>query len=1122
MKKNLSFLQMPVLSFLVLGLLLAGATSAAASPKGTVVLAINPSSKTVNVGDDFNLTVEVQAGTQQVDAAAAYLNFDKAKLQVVSLTSGTTLSTELEKSYDNTAGTINYAAGKLGTPFPSGTFTLVTISFHALAATAGTPLSFNSTMPRQSDVTFGGASILGSTVAGTVIVSNAGTTVLAVNPASKTVNVGDSFDLSVEVRAGAQPVDAAAAYLNFDPAKLEVVSLTGGTTLPTELEKTYDNSAGTINYAAGKLGGPYPSGTFTVLTATFHAKTATTGTTVSFNSTVPRQSDVTFAGASVLGSTIPGSVIVQNACYPLTMNVIPAGTGTVSVDPAPNCPTDSSKYLSGTVVCLTAMPSSGYGFINWSGDASGTSNPTCVTIGPGKYIVANFGSLPGPFHKISPPDGAIVQPPNVILSWTASAGATSYEYCGEQIGVISLHCDPVEGQWTSTTSTGGALSSLTGVITYRWQVRARNSAGITYADGGQWWNFTTQGPCSPPASINPPPGATLPWDVDLTFQWNSSACATQYLIEWWGGPYTPMQPCSWTSSTSCHIGQVWPGHTYSWHLKVRNAQGESNWSSTWSFTVQSRPCYALTTNVDPSGSGTVGRDPAPNCEGDNTKYAAGTQVQLTASTGGAYPFAYWSGDATGSSNPTAIVMDRDKNVVAHFANGNVTIASVWTTDGNDQAKSAFKRGDSIKYYGDVYNSTGTTQTAYFDWEVSGPCGLISSWKGNLDTSPGHAWWNLPTSVPTNACAGSYTYQLSVTYNSSTSSKSTTFGVDVVPPGAFNKLSPPNGAVSQPLTVTLSWQVSARATRYEYCYDTDNNNKCDGNWVSVSGTSATTPPLKPGTPYYWQVNAINAAGNRMANSGAWWSFRTKNVPGAFTKTSPGNASNGQSINPVLTWGGSGGAESYEYCYDTINNGTCDSTWTNVGTLRKAPLGPLTRGTTYYWQVRARNSVGIRQANAGVWWSFTIVENLLKNGSFEIDANGDGRPDSWSQNAKFTRSALLARDGNYAGRFKATDNTGATVNQTISGIKAGKIYCFSGWIDIPDTADVFSFKLQMRWRNSTGGVISTALIQNYVGPTADWQPITANLKAPAGATSAQLVMVATSLNAEIYVDDFELWY
>ena len=59
------------------------------------------------------------------------------------------------------------------------------------------------------------------------------------------------------------------------------------------------------------------------------------------------------------------------ACYTLTTNVSPAGSGMVSAS-AQNC---SGGYLSGTVVQVSVVPNSGYAFASWSGDAIETVQP---------------------------------------------------------------------------------------------------------------------------------------------------------------------------------------------------------------------------------------------------------------------------------------------------------------------------------------------------------------------------------------------------------------------------------------------------------------------------------------------------------------------------------------------------------------------------------------------------------------------------------------------------------------------------------------------------------------------------------------------------------------------------
>ena len=143
----------------------------------TAILAITPSVSTVAVGQDFDLVLEVQAGTQVVDGAAAYLNFDKTYLQVVSITPGSSLPEVLENNFDNATGQLNFAAGVLPPDLnPTGTFTLATVTFHAQTITAGTSIHFYDVDPRMSDITFGGQSILGETQDGSVTITPMATT----------------------------------------------------------------------------------------------------------------------------------------------------------------------------------------------------------------------------------------------------------------------------------------------------------------------------------------------------------------------------------------------------------------------------------------------------------------------------------------------------------------------------------------------------------------------------------------------------------------------------------------------------------------------------------------------------------------------------------------------------------------------------------------------------------------------------------------------------------------------------------------------------------------------------------------------------------------------------------
>jgi hypothetical protein len=70
-----------------------------------------------------------------------------------------------------------------------------------------------------------------------------------------------------------------------------------------------------------------------------------------------------------------------------------------------------------------------------------------------------------------------------------------------------------------------------------------------------------------------------------------------------------------------------------------------------------------------------------------------------------------------------------------------------------------------------------------------------------------------------------------------------------PPGAFAKTTPADTSINVSITPSLSWAASSEATRYEYCYDSTNDNAC-GVWVdNGSNTSIGLSGLSAGMTYY---------------------------------------------------------------------------------------------------------------------------------------------------------------------------------------------------------------------------------------------------------------------------------
>ncbi|MEO0468812.1 MAG: InlB B-repeat-containing protein [Bacteroidota bacterium] len=81
-----------------------------------------------------------------------------------------------------------------------------------------------------------------------------------------------------------------------------------------------------------------------------------------------------------------------------------------SVGKSPN----QSTYTAGSSVTLTANPNAGYEFSNWSGDASGNSNPLTITMNSNKNITANFSLIPPTTYtlNINASNGSVSKSPN--------------------------------------------------------------------------------------------------------------------------------------------------------------------------------------------------------------------------------------------------------------------------------------------------------------------------------------------------------------------------------------------------------------------------------------------------------------------------------------------------------------------------------------------------------------------------------------------------------------------------------------------------------------------------------------------------------------------------------------
>jgi hypothetical protein len=220
-----------------------------------------------------------------------------------------------------------------------------------------------------------------------------------------------------------------------------------------------------------------------------------------------------------------------------------------------------------------------------------------------------------------------------------------------------------------------------------------------------------------PTLSNPANGSSNPYDYDLNFQWNTSSGATEYLIEWWGGPYTNMQSCGWSNSTSCYVGVVIAGNTYSWHVKARNSGGESPWSSTRTFMIRPQT-FNLALTTAGTGSGTVTSNPAGIHCGSTCSYEfnANTEVTLTATATAGSIFTGWNGAGCTGRGTCKVTMTAAKSISANFKKKGADTTGV------------FRPTNGLLYLKNQ-NTTGFADLA-LNYGIGGDYPVVGDWDGN--------------------------------------------------------------------------------------------------------------------------------------------------------------------------------------------------------------------------------------------------------------------------------------------------------------------------------------------------------------------------------------------------------
>jgi len=120
---------------------------------------------------------------------------------------------------------------------------------------------------------------------------------------------------------------------------------------------------------------------------------------------------------------------------------------------------------------MTAIPSAGYAFSHWSGDASGTSTTITVTMDSDKTLTAHFADITAPV--ISEVRVTNVTESSTSITWATNEPATSQVECGKTSG-YGLRTPLNDNLVTSHSVT---LSDLEQNTTYHFRVRSKDATG---------------------------------------------------------------------------------------------------------------------------------------------------------------------------------------------------------------------------------------------------------------------------------------------------------------------------------------------------------------------------------------------------------------------------------------------------------------------------------------------------------------------------------------------------------------------------------------------------------------------------------------------------------------------
>jgi hypothetical protein len=414
-------------------------------------------------------------------------------------------------------------------------------------------------------------------------------------------------------------------------------------------------------------------------------------------------------GGALAGTTNNPAIIVIDANKTVSADYVPVPTYTLTtsaINGSIMLHPPGGIYNAGTVVTVTANPNRGYVFGSWSGNLTGLTNPATITMNGKQSVTANFTASTGDVapwtETFTLANGTTTDGPPT--SWTATRSSGTFQVNGYRLMISGSGVEGVFETAEINISGGSVKASL--------EVQ---SQGVDSADYVRFYKIVD--------GVKVQIGSTIAGNVTGTNTLAGTGIVGSKLklrIETrvsFGDEYyyfdnlkveDEVLPPTYTLTTSAPNGSITltpPGGVYATGTVVTVTANPtygyalSNWSGDLSGSVNPMsitmngnksvtanfalvPTYTLTTSAT---NGTITLNPPGGL------YTNGTVVTVTATPNSGYAFTNWSGNLSGSVNPTTITMTGDKSVTANFR-ASVGEPVPWVEDFDGLAVGATNQG----------------------------------------------------------------------------------------------------------------------------------------------------------------------------------------------------------------------------------------------------------------------------------------------------------------------------------------------------------------------------------------------------------------------------------------------